>query len=240
MATPEPEQEPTAEAESGRIASRLNWLRASVLGANDGIVSTAGIVVGVAGATVNRGALLAAGVAGVVAGAMSMGVGEYVSVSSQRDSQKAELEHERMQLERNPEYGLKQLTGLVHAQGIDWDLAHQVAVQLTGRDPLAAHARYELGIDPDELTNPWQAALASMLSFILGAIIPLAAILLSPVSIAIPVTAIAVVISLTLTGSISAGLGRAPRIPATLRNVGGGLLAMAITYGIGTLVGTKI
>jgi VIT1/CCC1 family predicted Fe2+/Mn2+ transporter len=238
MTTPEPE--PTAESESGRIASTLNWLRASVLGANDGIVSTAGIVVGVSGATLDRGALLAAGVAGVVAGAMSMAVGEYVSVSTQRDTQEAELEHERIQLERNPEYGLKQLTDLVQAQGIDRDLAHQVAVQLSRRDPLAAHARYELGIDPDELTNPWQAAIASMLSFVLGAIIPLAAILLSPTSIAVPVTAIAVVISLTLTGSISAGLGKAPRIPATVRNVGGGLLAMAVTYGIGTLVGTQI
>jgi vacuolar iron transporter family protein len=240
MTRPEPEQEPTAEAESGRIASRLNWLRASVLGANDGIVSTAGIVVGVSGATVDRVVLLFAGVAGVVAGAMSMAVGEYVSVSSQRDSQKAELEHERMQLERDPVYGLEQLTDLVQAQGIDRDLAHQVAVQLTRRDALAAHARYELGIDPDELTNPWQAAFASMTSFVLGAVIPLAAILLSATSIAVLVTVIAVVIALTLTGSISAGLGKAPRVPATLRNVGGGVLAMAVTYGVGALVATQM
>jgi VIT1/CCC1 family predicted Fe2+/Mn2+ transporter len=240
VTTHEPAHDPAAEAEGGRIASRLNWLRAGVLGANDGIVSTAGIVVGVAGATVDRTALLAAGVAAVVAGAMSMAVGEYVSVSSQRDSQKAEIEHERMELAQNPEYGLVQLTDLVQAQGIDRDLAHQVAVQLTRRDALTAHARYELGIDPDELTNPWQAAFASMVSFILGAIIPLAAILLSTTSTGVPVTAFAVVVSLILTGAISAHLGKAPRLPATLRNVGGGLLAMAVTYGIGALVGTQI
>lgn len=240
MATPPPEPNVTAEAESGRIASRLNWLRAGVLGANDGIVSTAGIVVGVSGATVSREALLAAGVAGVVAGAMSMAVGEYVSVSSQRDSEKAELEIERMQLARNPEYGLVQLTDLVQAQGIDRDLAHKVAVQLTERDALTAHARLELGINPDELTNAWHAAFASMVAFVLGSIIPLAAILLSPTSIAVPVTALAVVISLALTGSVSAHLGNAPKLPAVVRVVVGGILAMAVTYGIGALVGTQI
>jgi vacuolar iron transporter family protein len=229
-----------SEAESSRIASRLNWLRAGVLGANDGIVSTAGIVVGVAGATVSGGALLAAGVAGVVAGAMSMAVGEYVSVSSQRDSEKAELENERTQLADNPDYELAQLTDLVEAHGIERDLAHKVAVKLTERDALAAHARFELGINPDELTNPWHAALASMLAFIVGAIIPLTAILLSPTSIAVPVTAVAVVISLTLTGSVSAHIGKAPKLRATLRNIGGGLLAMAVTYGIGALIGTQI
>jgi vacuolar iron transporter family protein len=240
VATSVPEPNLSDDAQGGRIASRLNWLRAGVLGANDGIVSTAGIVVGVAGATVSRGALLAAGVAGVVAGAMSMAVGEYVSVSSQRDSEKAELDNERRQLTANPEYGLAQLTDLVQAQGIDRELARRVAVQLTERDALTAHARYELGIDPEALTNPWHAALASMVSFVIGAIIPLAAILLSPSSIAVAVTAVAVVISLTLTGSISAHLGKASKLPATLRNIVGGVLAMAVTYGIGAVVGTRI
>ena len=228
---------PIDEAQGGQIATRLNWLRAGVMGANDGIVSTAGMVVGVAGAAVSSSALLAAGVAAVVAGAISMAVGEYVSVSSQRDSQRAELENEARELASDPAYGLNQLTGLIEAQGIDRGLAHRVAVQLTERDALAAHARLELGIDPDELTNPWHAAWASMVAFVVGAAIPLAAILLTPRSIAVGVTAAAVVIALTVTGSVSAHLGGAPKLPAVLRVVTGGLGAMAVTYTVGWLIG---
>jgi len=228
------------DPQSGQIASRLNWLRAGVMGANDGIVSTAGMVVGVAGAAVDSAALTIAGVAAVAAGALSMAVGEYVSVSSQRDSERAELERERSQLERNPAYGLRQLTGLIQAQGIDHDLAHKVAVQLSETDALGAHARLELGIDPDALSNPWHAGMASMLAFIVGGLIPLAAILLTPRAIAIPVTAVAVVIALAITGSVSAYLGRAPKLRAVARTVGGGILAMAVTYGIGALVGTQV
>lgn len=228
------------EAQGGRIATRLNWLRAGVMGANDGIVSTAGLVVGVAGAAVSDAALLAAGIAAVLAGALSMAVGEYISVSSQRDGQAAELANERAELAANPARGLRQLTGLIHAQGIDRDLAEQVAEQLTERDALAAHARYELGIDPEELTNPWHAAWASMVAFVIGALIPLAAILLSARSMAIAVTVVATVAALAVTGTVSAHLGRAPKRPAVLRTVGGGLAAMAITYAIGLLVGTQL
>lgn len=224
----------------GEIASRLNWLRAGVMGANDGIVSTAGMVVGVAGAAVSDHALFAAGIAAVIAGALSMAVGEYVSVSSQRDSQRAELAIESRQIAKDPEYELKQLTQLIEAQGIDRALAHQVAVQLTERDALRAHARLELGFDPDELNNPWQAGIASMMAFLIGGLIPLAAILLSPRVIAVPVTAIAVVLALVVTGSVSAHLGGAPKLRAVVRITGGGIVAMAVTYAIGSLVGARL
>jgi VIT1/CCC1 family predicted Fe2+/Mn2+ transporter len=231
---------PVDDDQGGRIAARLNWLRAGVMGANDGIVSTAALVVGVAAAPVSRDALLAAGVASVLAGALSMAVGEYVSVSSQRDSQLAELANEARELAADPEYGLAQLTGLIAARGIDVDLAHQVAIQLTERDPLTAHARLELGIDPDELTNPWHAGLSSMIAFIVGALVPLIAILVAPRDIAEPVTAVAVVVALATTGAVSAHIGGAPKPVAMLRTIGGGLLAMAITYAIGSLLGTQM
>jgi VIT1/CCC1 family predicted Fe2+/Mn2+ transporter len=234
--TADPQLNPTHGAE---IASRMNWLRAGVMGANDGIVSTAGMVVGVAGAAVSDHALLAAGVAAVAAGALSMAVGEYVSVSSQRDSQRAELEHERAQL-AGKQHGVEQLTAAIEARGVERGLAREVAVQLTEKDALTAHARLELGIDPSELTNPWHAGLASMVAFIAGGLIPLAAILLTPRAIAMPVTAAAVVVALALTGAISAHLGRSPKVRASARTVGGGIIAMAITYAIGALVGTQL
>ncbi|WP_345798208.1 VIT family protein [Castellaniella sp. MT123] len=237
MTEPTTDPDYAADTQSGDIASRLNWLRAGVMGANDGIVSTAGIVVGVAGAAVSNGSLTIAGIAAVVAGALSMAVGEYVSVSSQRDSERAELNNEQSQLNAHPEYEFRQLTKLIQAQGIDGELARKVALQLSAKDPLAAHARLELGIDPDELSNPWQAGLASMLAFTIGGLIPLAAILLTPRGIAVPVTAIAVIVALAITGSVSAHLGRAPKLRAIARTVGGGILAMAVTYGVGILVG---
>ena len=152
--------------------NRLNALRAAVLGANDGIVSTAGIVMGVAGATSDRSALLIAGVAGLVAGAMSMGTGEYVSVSTQRDSEKSILRLEAKELEAMPETEQRELAMMYEEKGLDPELATKVAAQLTAHDALAAHADVEFGIDPDELTNPWQAAFASMISFTLGALLP--------------------------------------------------------------------
>ena len=240
MTDPAPDRLLAGTAHGGTIARRLNWLRAGVMGANDGIVSTAGMVVGVAGAAVSDDALLAAGIAAVAAGAMSMAVGEYVSVSSQRDSQRAELDHERAELAQEPEQGLEQLARLIEARGIDRALSRQVAVQLTARDSLAAHARLELGIDPEELTHPWDAVFASMLSFIAGGLIPLAAILLSPRSMNVPVTVLAVIVALLITGSVSAQLGHAPKARAMARTVGGGVLAMAITYAIGSLVGTQL
>ena len=228
------------EARGGQIATRLNWLRAGVMGANDGIVSTAGLVVGVAGAAVSDTALLVSGVAAMFAGAMSMAVGEYVSVSSQRDSQEAELAVERAQLAREPEAELEQLTSLIQGRGIDGDLAREVAEQLTERDALAAHARLELGIDPDELTSPWHAAWASMIAFVFGALVPLLAIVLTPRALAVQITGVSVVVALALTGSVSAHLGGAPKARAVFRTVGGGVAAMAITYAIGVLLGTQI
>ena len=222
--------------QSAEIVSRLNWLRAGVMGANDGIVSTAGMVIGVASAAVSDAALMAAGIAALAAGALSMAVAEYVSVSSQRDSQRAALEHQKAELASKPEHRLKELTTLIEARGIDGGLAQQVALQLTESNALAAHARLELGFDPNELSNPWHAGFASMIAFIIGGFIPLLAILLSPRMIAIPVTAGAVVMALAITGSVSAHLGRASKLQASARIVIGGLLAMAITYGIGALV----
>jgi vacuolar iron transporter family protein len=219
------------------LAGRLNWLRAGVLGANDGIVSTAAIVVGVAGATTSRSAILTAGVAGLFAGAMSMAAGEFVSVSSQRDSERAMLELERRELAETPSAELAELAQIYQGKGLTAELAREVAVQLTEHDALGAHAEAELGIDPDNLTNPWQAALASFVAFTVGAVLPLVAIGLTPAGWRIGVTFAAVVVALGVTGSISARLGKAARWPAIRRNVFGGVLAMLVTYGIGTLVG---
>lgn len=228
---------PPANERGREIASRLNWLRAGVMGANDGIVSTASMVVGVAGAAVSEFALLVAGIAAVVAGALSMAVSEYVAVSSQRDTQRSELAIERRELAGDPADELEELARLIEARGIDRNLAHEVAVELTAKDALGAHARIELGFDPRDLISPWQAGFASMTAFLAGGLIPLAAILLSPRAIAIPVTVVAVIVALAITGSIAAELGRAPRLRAVIRITGGGIVAMAITYGIGSLVG---
>lgn len=222
------------------LSSRLNWLRAGVLGANDGIVSIAGIVVGVAGATAERSPIVVAGVAGIVSGAMSMAAGEYVSVSTQRDSERAMLDLERRELRDLPEEELDELAQMYTDKGLSPRLARQVAEQLTAEDPLRAHADIELGIDPDDLTSPWQAAGASFLAFLVGALLPLLAILLPPADWRVPVTFVAVLIALSLTGRISARLGGAPVLPAVRRNVLGGALAMLVTYGIGALIGTTL
>ncbi|WP_329115247.1 VIT1/CCC1 transporter family protein [Streptomyces sp. NBC_01465] len=225
------------EAHNGGLGARLNWLRAAVLGANDGIVSTAGIVVGVAGATGSRNALLTAGLAGLLAGSMSMAAGEYVSVSTQRDSEKAALAQERRELREAPEAELIELTGLLEGKGLSAEVAREAAVQLTERDALRAHAEVELGIDPDDLTNPWHAALASFLAFTAGALLPLLAMVLPPASVRLYVTVLSVLGALALAGWGSARLGAAPVRPAVLRNVCGGALAMAVTYGAGALLG---
>jgi VIT1/CCC1 family predicted Fe2+/Mn2+ transporter len=219
------------------LSSRLNWLRAGVLGANDGIVSTAAIVVGVAGASSSRTTILTAGVAGLFAGAMSMAAGEYVSVSTQRDTERAMLELERRELAETPAAELQELADIYQAKGLTAELARDVALQLTAHDALGAHAEAELGIDPDDLTNPWHAALASFVSFTIGALLPLVAIAVSPASWRVAVTFATVVVALGFTGSASAGLGQAQRWPAVRRNIVGGVLAMLVTYGIGRLVG---
>jgi VIT1/CCC1 family predicted Fe2+/Mn2+ transporter len=228
------------EPHGGGISNRLNWLRAGVLGANDGIVSTAGLVVGVAGATTDRTAIMVAGIAGLAAGALSMGAGEYVSVSTQRDSEHALLEKERRELVEEPEEELAELAGIYVAKGLSDDLALEVARELTEHDALRAHAEAELNIDPDDLTNPWHAAWASMLSFTVGALLPLLTIVLFTAGLRVPVTVVAVVAALGLTGWASAKFGYGPTRRAVYRNVGGGLFAMAVTYAIGALLGTQI
>jgi VIT1/CCC1 family predicted Fe2+/Mn2+ transporter len=230
--------EPTHdEAHAGALAPRLNWLRAAVLGANDGIVSTAGLVVGVAGATDDRATLLTAGLAGLLAGSMSMAAGEYVSVSTQRDSEKAALAMERRELREQPEAELEELTELLEERGLSREVAREAAEQLTERDALKAHARVELGIDPDQLTNPWNAAWASFCAFTVGALLPLLAIVLPPAAWCLPVTVGSVLAALVVTGWGSARLGEAEVRPAVVRNVVGGALAMAVTYGAGALLG---
>jgi VIT1/CCC1 family predicted Fe2+/Mn2+ transporter len=222
------------------MGARLNWLRAAVLGANDGIVSTAGVVVGVAGATSDRAAIVIAGVAAAVAGALSMAAGEYVSVSTQRDSERSMLHLERTELHEDPEGELEELTQLYQHKGISRRLAEQVAAELTEHDALAAHAEAELGIDPEDLTNPWHAALASMVAFTVGALLPLLVITFSPASIRTVVTVLAVAAALALTGWSSARLGYSPVGRAVARNVVGGLVAMGVTYLIGALVGRNL
>jgi VIT1/CCC1 family predicted Fe2+/Mn2+ transporter len=228
------------EPHAGGFNNRLNWLRAGVLGANDGIVSTAGIVVGVAGATSTRAPILVAGVAGLAAGALSMGAGEYVSVSTQRDSELALLEKERRELAEEPEEELEELADLYVAKGLSEDLALQVAQQLTEHDALGAHAEAELGIDPNDISSPWTAAFASMLSFVLGALLPLLTITLVVADARVWVTVAAVTAALVVTGWSSARFGYGPAGRAIARNVAGGLFAMGVTYLIGTLVGSYV
>jgi vacuolar iron transporter family protein len=231
---------PAIDPHTANVANRLNWLRAGVLGANDGIVSTAGLVVGVAAATTATSVIFTAGLAGLVAGAVSMALGEYVSVSAQRDTQRALLQKERQELDEMPEAELEELASLYMAKGLSAQTAREVAEELTERDAFAAHVDVELGIDPSDLSNPWQAALSSAVAFTLGAVVPLIAILLPPVDVRVPVAFISVLLALAVTGTVSAILGGARKRRAVLRVVLGGALAMLVTYGIGQLAGTTI
>jgi VIT1/CCC1 family predicted Fe2+/Mn2+ transporter len=226
------------EPHHGELAARLNWLRAGVLGANDGIVSTAGLVVGVAGATSARTPILTAGLAGLVAGAVSMALGEYVSVSSQRDTERMLLAKERRELEEDPAAELQELADIYVSKGLSPATAQLVAEELTANDPFTAHVDAELGIDPEALTNPWQAAISSAISFTLGALLPVLAIVLPTPSTRVPITFAVVLIALAITGSVSATVGGSGRRTAVTRVVVGGALAMAGTYCIGQLVGT--
>ncbi|MFT7836101.1 VIT family protein [Saccharothrix sp. BKS2] len=219
------------------LSGRLNRLRAGVLGANDGIVSTAGLVVGVAGATADRTAILAAGVAGLVAGSLSMAGGEYASVSTQRDTERAALRREAWELREMPEEEERELAGIYRDKDLTEDLAARVAHELTEKDALRAHAEAELQIDPDHLTNPWHAAWASLGAFAAGSVIPLAAIVLPPTAWRVWACAAAVLVGLVLTGVVSARLGGSPAGRAVRRNVVVGSLTMAVTYGVGLLFG---
>jgi VIT1/CCC1 family predicted Fe2+/Mn2+ transporter len=213
----------------------LNWLRAAVLGANDGIISLSGLVIGVAGATDSRTIIIASGVAGLLAGAFSMAAGEFVSVSTQRDSEQALLAKERRELDEMPEEELAELVSLYQAKGLSPETATRVAKELTKHNVYAAHIDVELGIDPNNLTNPWQAAFASALAFVAGAIIPLIAIVIIPPAWRVPGTFSAVVIALLITGILSAAVSGTSGVRASVRVVLGGVLAMAVTYAVGTL-----
>jgi VIT1/CCC1 family predicted Fe2+/Mn2+ transporter len=230
----------TGEPHAPGLGQRLNWLRAGVLGANDGIVSVAALVVGVAGATDQLGPILTAGIAGLVGGAISMALGEYVSVSSQRDTERALIEKEKRELRDMPGEELDELTQLYRDRGLTESTARQVAVELTAHDALSAHLEVELGIDQDDLVNPWHAAISSAIAFTLGALLPLIAILLPPPEWRVPVTFVAVLIALALTGTVSARLGGASKWRASLRLVLGGALALAATWLVGTLLGTTV
>jgi VIT1/CCC1 family predicted Fe2+/Mn2+ transporter len=222
------------------LSQRLNWLRAGVLGANDGIVSTAAVVVGVAGATSAVAPVLLAGSAALVGGAISMALGEYVSVSSQRDSEHALIAKERRELEEDPEAELEELVGLYEAQGLRTETARMVAVELTQKDPLRAHLSMELNIDPDDVVSPWHAALASAVAFTIGALLPMLTILLIPAPARIAWTFVAVLIALALTGYVAAWIGGSSRWLAVLRTVIGGALALTATFLVGSLFGTAM
>ncbi len=219
---------------------RIGWLRAAVLGANDGIVSTASLMIGVAAGHGDRSALLVAGVAGLVAGAMSMAAGEYVSVSSQSDTEQADLARERAELETQPVHEHQELTAIYVKRGLSADLAAQVARQLMDHDALGAHARDELGISVTMRANPIQAAWTSAASFAAGAALPLLAAVVSPVTQLVPVVAVSSLLVLTALGALAARTGGAPVLRASLRVGFWGAMAMAITAGVGALFGTIV
>lgn len=225
------------EPHENDIAQRLNWLRAGVLGANDGIVSVAAIVVGVAGATTNTGAILAAGAAGALGGAVSMALGEYVSVSSQSDSQKALIEKERRELEEQPDEELAELAAIYESKGLSSGTAWTVAKELTAHDALAAHLSAELNIDEDGIVSAWHAAFASAVAFSLGALLPLLSILLPPPDLRVPLTFASVLLALALTGAVGAWIGGSSKARAAVRVVVGGALALAATFSLGSLLG---
>lgn len=238
MTAPEPVH--ADEPHAAGTAARLNWLRAGVLGANDGIVSVAGIVVGVAGASDSRGPIFTAGLAGLVAGAVSMSLGEYISVSSQRDSEQAMLAKERRELATEPDAELEELVALYEAKGLTRRTAEVVAAELTANDAFAAHAEAELGIDPEGIVNPWHAAIASAIAFTLGAVLPLIAILLPGKTARVPVTIGVALLALGLAGAVSAHLGGSSPRRAVLRIVIGGAAGLVLTYAIGHLFGTAV
>jgi vacuolar iron transporter family protein len=228
-----------AAAERHR-AGRAAWLRAAVLGANDGLVSTSSLVIGVAAADSARAAVLVAGVAGLTAGALSMAAGEYVSVSSQRDTERAELVRERAELDTSPELELDELTRIYQRRGLSAALARDVAIELSRHDPLAIHARDELGIDVERLAKPVQASAVSALSFIVGAVVPILVVIVASPSTRMPFTTGATLIGLGVLGVAGARLGGAPPGRAALRVLVGGSLALLISLGIGRFTGSVV
>ena len=222
------------------LVERIGWLRAAVLGANDGIVSTASLIVGVAAGAASRNEILLAGIAGLVAGAMSMAAGEYVSVSSQSDTEEADLARERKELATDVEFERAELAQIYVKRGLDPQLARDVAMQLMAKDALGAHARDELGISEATTARPIQAALTSAATFTVGAAMPLLAVLISPANLLVPVVATASLGFLALLGAIGGRAGGAHVLRATIRVTFWGALAMALTAGIGALFGTVV
>ena len=229
------------EFQRAAMAAKLNWLRAGVLGANDGIMSTSGLVIGVAGAdSSNTSAILIAGVAALVAGSISMAGGEYTSVSAQKDSEVAALETERRELAENPELELRELTWFYEQKGMSFELATQVAKQLTAKDALKAHAEAELGIEVGAHSSPTQAAFASLVAFAAGGVLPLLAITSFAPNIKIVATIVATLFALVITGYVGAKIGGAKPIRAIIRNVLVSGLTMGATYFIGALIGGSV
>lgn len=227
----------TARHTERHLSYRSNWLRAAVLGANDGIVSTSSLVLGVAASGAGSSAILTAGIAGLVAGALSMAAGEFVSVSSQRDTERADLRVEARELREYPEHELEELIGIYEGRGVPRDVARDVAIALTEHDALGAHARDELGLEDERQARPLQAALASAISFSVGAVLPVLSVALAPSAARIVVCVVVTVLGLAGLGALGARLGGANMARATARVVGWGVLAMGVTAAIGSLVG---
>ncbi|MCR2791627.1 VIT family protein [Microbacterium sp. zg.Y625] len=225
-----------AKSGGSALASRLNRLRAGVLGANDGIVSVAAVVVGVAGANAQSSHVITAGAAALIGGAISMAVGEYVSVSSQRDTERALIEQEKRELRDIPDDELEQLTTVYRNRGLSDATARQVAQELTEQDALGSHLEAEYAISREGVVSPWAAAFTSGIAFVLGAILPMAAILLPPAAWRVPVTFITVLIALAITGAVAARMSGAPALRAMTRTVVGGALALGATWAVGLLL----
>ena len=235
---PEIQQEPRETIGFGGLGAKLNWLRAAVLGANDGVVSGAGITIGVAAADpANLSAIMLAGVAGLLAGATAMAMGEYVSVSSQRDTEEALIARERHDLLHTPQEEFEELVAVYRGQGLSEATARTVVEELTAHNMLAAHLRAEYGVHQEELTTPWHAALASAISFTGGFLLPLVSMLLCPAGLRIPVTVVVGLVGLFITGWTSAVISGSPKIRPILRNVVGGSIAMLLTWSISRFFG---
>lgn len=234
----EPGGHPDEPHASGGLSRQLNWLRAGVLGANDGIVSVAAVVIGVAAADASAGALRTSGLAALVGGALSMALGEYVSVSTQRDAQTTLIAKERHELATEPDEELDELAGLYEERGLSPETARQVAVELTAHDALAAHLSAELNLAEDDVVSAGHAAIASATSFLVGGLIPFLAVVLLPASVRVPSTFVAVLLALALTGYLSSRVNDTPRLRPVLRLVAGGAVALLATFAIGSAVGT--
>jgi VIT1/CCC1 family predicted Fe2+/Mn2+ transporter len=222
------------------LGGRAAWLRAGVLGANDGLISTAALMVGVAAAHSTRSQILVAGIAGLTAGALAMAAGEFVSVSSQRDTERADLAREAKELETDPDSELRELARIYRDRGLSEGLARQVAEELSQGDRLAIHARDELGVDPEALANPIQASIVSAVSFITGALLPILVVLVASTRLRIPLVMFTALVGLVTLGMVGAQLGGAPRGRAAVRVLIGGALALAISLGIGRLTGNAV